>query len=277
MQDFDRALKELFQSFGGGLTGRFAGARPREWLNVEMAQTMAPRADLVAWLEDGALFHLEFQSGNDPLMGTRMLEYFTSLLKRYGQPPRQTVLYVGSETMRMPAGLDYPQLRYSYQLADAAALDAEELLSSSDPGENALAILCRVPEPGIRVRRVVERLGRLEGESRKKALRLLLLLSVLRDLAGPVVEEVRHMSLQIDPLRDPYLRELYQQVLEEGIEKGRVQLLAKIVLELLEERFQPLPEWARETVMAANEEQLWEWKARTRQARSLEELLGRPH
>jgi hypothetical protein len=128
---------------------------------------------------------------------------------------------------------------------------------------------------------VVERLGRLEGESRKKALRLLLLLSVLRDLAGPVVEEVRHMSLQIDPLRDPYLRELYQQVLEEGIEKGiekgRLQLLAKIVLELLEERFQPLPEWARETVMAANEEQLWEWKARTRQARSLEELLGRPH
>ncbi|MBI3469924.1 MAG: hypothetical protein HY013_01040, partial [Candidatus Solibacter usitatus] len=79
MQNFDRALKELLQSFGSGLTERLAGAPAREWINVELPQTLAPRVDLVAWLEDGSLFHLEFQSSNDAAMAERMLEYYAAL------------------------------------------------------------------------------------------------------------------------------------------------------------------------------------------------------
>ena len=83
MQDFDGALKELFQSLGPTLIERLAGAPAREWLNVELPKTGARRVDLVAWLANGELFHLEFQSRNDEKMPLRMLEYFTLLLKQF--------------------------------------------------------------------------------------------------------------------------------------------------------------------------------------------------
>ncbi|MFN0168589.1 MAG: hypothetical protein ACKV22_19365 [Bryobacteraceae bacterium] len=106
----------------------------REWLNVELAQTLAPRVDLAAWLEDDALFHLEFQSSDDTQMPLRMLEYYVLLLKRYGQPPRQTVLYIGNASLRMASELNHPRLQYSYQLADVGEFDAEELLARTMSG-----------------------------------------------------------------------------------------------------------------------------------------------
>ncbi|MBI3472395.1 MAG: DUF4351 domain-containing protein [Candidatus Solibacter usitatus] len=276
MQDLDRALKELFQNLGGGLTERLAGAPAREWLNVELPQTVAPRVDLVAWLEDGALFHLEFQSRNEAPMAVRMLEYYAALLKQYDQPPRQTVLYVGSEPLRMPRGLDHPRLKYSFDLVDAGELDAEELLRSENPGENVLAILCRAPEAGVRVRRVVERLSKMEGETRKRALRLLLVLSVVRGLVAQVVQEVGHMGVVIDPMQDEFCRKLYQQGLTAGRAEGRAEGEAAFLLRVLAKRFGTLPAWAQEMVRAANEERLNDWSERVLRAGSLEEVLGRP-
>ena len=45
------------------------------------------KLDLVAWLTDGRLYHLELQSGNDRTMAWRMLEYYFLLWKRYGVKP----------------------------------------------------------------------------------------------------------------------------------------------------------------------------------------------
>lgn len=276
MQDFDRILKELFQGYGPHLTRRLAGAPPREWLNVELAATAAPRVDLVAWLEDGALFHLEFQSSNESPMALRMLEYYVQLWKRYTEPPRQTVLYIGNDPVRMPAGVDHPRLNYRYDLVDAGGLDAEELLASPSVGDNILAVLCRAPGAGERVRRIVRRLAVLEPELRKRALRLLLVLSSIRGLAGFVGEEAKHMPVHFDIFQDKYFADLYEKVRAEATEKGRAEGRASFLLQVLAEHFGPLPSWADERVKTASAEQLNAWAGRLFGASTLEDVLGRP-
>jgi hypothetical protein len=77
---FDTMLKTLFQSSGLLLLDLLTDAPIREWINV------------VAWLADGRLYHLELQSGNDSNMAPRMLEYYFLLWKRYGVPPVQQVI-----------------------------------------------------------------------------------------------------------------------------------------------------------------------------------------
>ena len=75
MQNFDVALKELFQSVGTSLTEKFARAAPAEWLNVKLPETKTLRADFVCRLTNGLLFHIEFQSHNDLELIWRMLGY----------------------------------------------------------------------------------------------------------------------------------------------------------------------------------------------------------
>ncbi len=82
--NLDIALKELFQSVGTRLTERLAGAAPVEWLNIELTETRAQRVDFVCRLADGGIFHLEFQSTNEPAMARRMLDYYVALFKKYG-------------------------------------------------------------------------------------------------------------------------------------------------------------------------------------------------
>ena len=88
------------------------------------------------------------------------------------------------------------------------------------------------------------------------------------------------MGVLIDLLQDEFLRELYQKGRTEGrVEgrtEGRLEGEAAFLLKVLEQRFGALPTWVQEKVTAANEERLSDWNERVLQARSLEELLGRP-
>lgn len=213
-------------------------------------------------------------------MALRMLEYYVQLWKRYTEPPRQTVLYIGNDPLRMPAGVDHPRLTYRYDLVDAGGLDAEELLASPSVGDNILAVLCRAPGAGERVRRIVRRLAGLEPDLRKRALRLLLVLSSIKGLAGFVGEEAKHMPVDFDIFQDKYFADLYEKVLAEGMEKGRAEGRAEgrasFLLQILAERFGPLPSWADERVKTASAEQLNAWAGRLFGASTLEDVLGRP-
>ncbi len=62
------------------------------------------KLDLVAWLADGHLYHLELQSSNDAEMAKRMLDYYLLLWKRYGVVPVQHV--IEEETVHMPVIID---------------------------------------------------------------------------------------------------------------------------------------------------------------------------
>jgi predicted transposase YdaD len=277
VQDFDRVLKDLFQTFGSTLIERLSGAPAREWVNVELTQTVAPRADLVARLETGELFQIEFQSGNDAAMPARMLLYYALLLHRYGQPPRQILLYVGRGSLRMESGLDHSNLRYRFTTVDVRTIPAQTLLESDSLGDVLLAILCRTEDARGHVRRILSRVAALDPEQRNRAVRMLLVLSTLRDLADFVAEETRKMGVVIDILQDPYFRRLYDQAAEEGLAKGRAEGLVEgeisVVRKLLTARFGSLPGWVEERLASASPSELETWAVRLLSAGSMEQVF----
>ena len=274
MPSFDHALKELFQMVGTSLLDRLGGAAPREWLNVEMASTRAPRADLVAWLNNGHLFHLEFQSRNEWNMPWRMLEYYAYLFAQHGVEPQQVVLYLGNAPLAMPAVIQHQHLRFAYQLVDIRQFDGEELLASPHAGDNVLAILCEMPEPAIRVRRILDAVMPLEPEARERALRLLLILSVLRKLDQTVYKEILTMPVDIDPMESFYLRMLIEKGRSEGLSEGHSNGEADVLRLQLGRRFGLLPAWVDQRLSAAREAELEEWALRVLTSERLDQIFS---
>src|SRR5258708_32517432 len=121
---FDTVLKTLLQSSRLLLLESLAGVPIREWINVELPKAQLNKLDLVAWLADGRLYHLELQSGNDPNMAWRMLEYYFLLWKRYGVPAVQHVIYVGARPMAMSADITHETLTFRYRVVDISELDS---------------------------------------------------------------------------------------------------------------------------------------------------------
>src|SRR5713226_4263105 len=107
---FDTILKTLFQSSHLLLLESLTDVPIREWINVEIPKAQMNKLDLVAWLTDGRLYHLELQSGNNSDMPWRMLEYYFLLWKRYGVQPLQQVIYVGGRPLSMSAGIEHSSL-----------------------------------------------------------------------------------------------------------------------------------------------------------------------
>src|SRR6266545_4485086 len=177
---FDTILKTLFQSSSLLLLELLTHAPVREWLNVEIPKAQMNKVDLVAWLADGRLYHLELQSGNDPNMAWRMLEYYFLLWKRYGVPAVQQVIYVGARPMAMSADIRHETLTFRYRVIDMSELDSEILLQSASIEDNLLAILCRLSDERAAVRRILARVAQLPTPQRLTAMSQLLVLSGLR-------------------------------------------------------------------------------------------------
>ncbi len=77
-------MKSILNSMGNSLTPRLAGgAKPVELLSVSFNSVTSRVPDLVLRLDDGRIFHLEVQSGNDARMAWRMLQYWFLLRERY--------------------------------------------------------------------------------------------------------------------------------------------------------------------------------------------------
>src|SRR6266511_2113707 len=174
---FDTILKTLFQSSSLLLLELLTHAPVREWINVEIPKAQMNKVDLVAWLADGRLYHLELQSENDPSMASRMLEYYFLLWKRYGVPPVQQVIYVGAPPMAMVSDIQHENLTFRYRATDIRELDSELLLRSASIEDNLLAILCRHKDTRTAVRRILTRIGQLPPSRRLNAMSQLLVLS----------------------------------------------------------------------------------------------------
>ena len=243
---YDRAIKELFIQAGTNLLTRLGGAPPREWLDIELPQTRAPRADLVCWLMNDKLIHLEFQSYNEPDMAWRMLDYRALLEQAYRVEPAQFLLYIGEPPLRMPGGITGTDLVYRYGVLDIRDFDGDELLNSNQAGDVVLAFLCRGGEQ--RARAIIDRLKSHSPQARQRGLRLFLILSDLRPLTEPFYQEIESMSFLIDEETHPYLK----RVLARGEVRGELRGERKIVHRMLESRFGPLPDWAEQRLEAAD-------------------------
>lgn len=77
-----------------------------------------------------------------------MAEYRLGIYRRFGKLPRQVLLYVGQEPLRMPMELVGTDLYFRYRGLDIRELDGERLAASESVSDNIIAILRRLREPG---------------------------------------------------------------------------------------------------------------------------------
>ena len=209
-----------------------------------------------------------------------MLDYLTDPRKKYGSVPKQVVLYIGREPLKMPNRIDMPDtpLSYEVEMIDLGNLNAEELLNSHEIGDVILAILNRHADPRRTLTRILERLKPLEPEQRLRACRLLVILSAKRNLSDTVIEGVKEMAFLIDPMEDTFFCRLYEKGLMEGEEKGLEQGIekgeARFLLLTLRQRFGPLPAVAEEQIKSATSDQLESWITRILTANTLNEVLN---
>ena len=162
-----------------------------EWLNVELPDTKTLRADFVCRLITGMLFHIEFHSYNDAELVWRMLDHLAAIRKKYRIVPKQVVLYMGQEPMKMPSVIVQvdPRLEFETEMIDLGNLNAEELLESEKTGDVLLAILNRHTDPKLTLVRILGRLRQLEPEPRLRACKLLFILSTNRNLGDTELKE----------------------------------------------------------------------------------------
>ena len=277
---YDATLKELFQGGPQRIWDLLIGTRPVELLTVEFPAVQVRRPDLVARLADGRLYHLEIQTGPDPDMPWRMLEYYFLIARQFGQPPLQQLLYAGSERNVFAAGIHEENLQYRYRVIDLGELDGRPLVESDSLEDNLLAVLCRREDARAAVRRVVSRLASLPRRAAADAISQLMILCRLRGLPGLLMEERKHMPIPIpeDILDHPWLRDLVEKREREGEARGEARGEASgqaaLLRRLLERRFGPLPEWALQRLETADSSRLETWGLRLLDAASLEEVFG---
>jgi hypothetical protein len=236
------------------------------WLNVEIPVVRHRRADLLGETAAGELVHIELQSTNHAQMALRMLEYATAIRRKFRRFPRQVVLYVGSEPLRMKGRLTGPGLKYRCRFADIRDLDAGPLLESASLEDNVIAVLARFGDELSSVRRILARIAESGAEERSAALSELMVLSGLRKLEPVIEREVERMPI-LDDIMD---HAVLGRERKRGIEMGKQEIL----LEQIAQRFGPVPDWARQSVSQMSGAELQRLGLRVLSAINLEDLLS---
>ncbi|MFM7578872.1 MAG: Rpn family recombination-promoting nuclease/putative transposase, partial [Microcystaceae cyanobacterium] len=162
------------------------------------------------------VLHLEFQTEPDKKMGFRMLDYCVRIYRRFPQKHLyQVVIYL--KPTRSPLAyqetFELRETRHQYRVIRLWEEPTEAFLSS--PGLLPLALLTQVQEPTVTLRRVAQTLNQLE-EPRVKSN----LMTATAILGGLVMNsELIRTVLKSDILRESAF---YQDILQEGLEEGRV-------------------------------------------------------
>ena len=274
MHEYDITLKVLLRGSAGMAFQALTGGLVERWLDIELPKMQNPRMDLLGEFADGTLLHLELQSGNDAEMPLRMAEYALGVYRRFGQFPRQIVLYVGEPRLRMRPGLTGTRFSFTYELRDLRDLDGDVLLGSEEVGDNVLAVLANLRDRRSAVTEIVRRIAGLDAVKRDAALGQLIVLSGLRGLEKTVEEEIRKMPILNDILDHKVLGREYKRGRAEGTQDGIQQGELRILRRLLEKRFGPIPEWAEERLGGRSAEDLEALGIRLLEAQSLEALLA---
>ncbi|UEM01285.1 DUF4351 domain-containing protein [Skermanella rosea] len=260
---YDATVKELVWAGAPALLRMLAGDRVASFLSAEFSSVRQRRPDMVAELDGGGLFHVEFQVGRED-MAWRMLEYYALISRHHGGAPvTQLVLHLGERGEDGPPGIRHPNLTFRYEVRYIADLDAGPLLDSPAPEDAVLAILCRCDDIRERVRCILARLAPLPRRERSDAAAKLLILSQLRRATPVVKEELETMAIQFNIKEHPYLSEVFAQGLAEGKAEGREEGEAKgraeALLRLVERRRVAVPEDTERRIRAATVADLDRW------------------
>ena len=277
---YDITLKTLLMDGAPALLTQLAGTSAVRFKPAEYPVTISRHVDLVGRIDGKGkpLLHTEVQSFNDPRIAGRMLGYYWVLIEDDPDVEViQTVLYVGSEPMRMPEGLSRPGLTLKYRVIDARTLDPTPLLASDSVADVVASFLCRADNMEERIREIIERLRVVcagDDPALGEALSRLVLLDDLRR-AGTIIEEIRDMPIQVNIEENPILLRLYTRGLNEGKAEGKTEGKAEMLMRQMRHRYGALPESAVATILDAHPAALDLWADAIFEAESLDGLLSR--
>jgi hypothetical protein len=265
-QDCDITLKSLISEAGEDILNYLAGVgRVKAWLNVELPRVRNPRVDLLARLESGALIHVELQSTNE-MTPQRMLEYGVGIWRQEGAFPRQLLLYVGNDPVRITNHIQTGALDYQFQLVDIPDLDGDAMLDSDSLSVNILSILAGSRDRTRAIRRIMMKIASLEPAERAEVLQKLLVLAGVRRLAVQVKEESRITPVTFDIMDN--------EVLGPAIRKGRQEGETRILRILLEQRFGQLSDAVERRLAACSVQEVEALALRLLDTRSIDELFS---
>ena len=209
------------------------------------------RADAVTFLQvQGRILHLEFQTKLDsqPPLPLRMLDYWVRLYRLYRLPITQVVVLLlppPAETV-IESAFSVEQTQHQYQVICLWQESADRLLQ--DPALLPLAPLAAASARTELLQRVVNRLEQLEPTQRTEVS------SYTQILAGLKFKKdvIRRL------FREGLMREsvIYQDILEEGLQKGRQEGERQLLLRLLARRLGAIPVQMQAQIETLSLEQL---------------------
>jgi predicted transposase YdaD len=274
MHEYDVALKILTRP-GSSVLAQLPGASSLKWLNVEAPKMSNQRVDLLGELPDGNLVHIELQSRNEKDFPLRMAEYLFGIRRRYGRLPRQVALYVGEAPLRMKDRIEGPDASVRFHLVDIRDLSGEELLASTNVGDNILAVLTRLGEQREAVRRILERIAAGQPGERDEALAELFIIAGLRRMEAEARREARKMPVLNDIMDNEVFGPVLRRGLRQGRVEGRVEGQVEILLSLIQKRFGRIPPAVGERIAALKPAQLKRVGLRLLDAQRIEDLFAR--
>ncbi|MBF0565822.1 MAG: hypothetical protein HQK89_11310 [Nitrospirae bacterium] len=147
---YDRVLKETFKEVIGVIIKKVLNidAVSITPLDTKLQITNEREPDLLFLIrlrnKSSFILHIEIQSTNDAGMPDRMMFYWLFTRKVYKKVPRQYLFYVGKRPLRMVDHI--PELGGAgrYEIIDFNTIDCETFISSENPVEIVISVLCNL-------------------------------------------------------------------------------------------------------------------------------------
>jgi len=255
---YDLSLKGLFKDPPVNLLKLILGVEidPKKvkFLDVKLPKLVEREADLLMEYE-GQIYHIEFQSTDDPRMALRMFYYHYLILEKHNKFPIQVVIYVGEKPIRrMKNKLTNPFLYFVYKIVDLKEVDCKSLIESSQPSDWVIAVLCRMDNEIEQLRRILQKIANLPNPNqRRRYLEYLTnLLGLRKYRLNLLKEEVEKMPITFDVREHPLFKEGIEVGLELKAKQDAINLYKKLKLtpkqigEILEIDPQKVERWLKE-------------------------------
>jgi len=269
MYNYDAALKTLLTESGAATVRAVSGLTIQRWHNVELTVKQC-RVDLLGETNRKRLLHIELQSRNDAAIARRMYQYGGAIWAKHGRYPKQVLLYVGRDRMRMPTGhAANEDFTYRYAAVDIRDLDEKQLMESGGIGDNVLALLAGSRNERKTVREILERIAGMDESKRESTLEQLTVLAGLRHLVPLVQEEANRMPITENILDHELIGPAYKKGRRVGRKEGELAMLRR----LIEKRFGAVPPSLEERLESASRAKLEEIGLRVLDAQSAEDLV----
>lgn len=243
--DYDKVFKENFEPLLPQLLEILFGLKIPKMVDLKdkLQVTMEREMDNLKRVvhDDPSLdygIHWEFQT-NDEDMRARNFLYYALFYYNHKIPLKQIVIFLGDNGGKniLNNTLEIEGLKLNFLVVDLKSIPKDVFLQSQTPEGVIMAILADFGEdkPETVIRQILQHLLKLIGrvDRLKKYQRQLQVLSRLRKLEVPVLNEIKLMPIYYDIETDG----LYLQGIEVGIEKGAAQGFEKemrfVVIQML--------------------------------------------